>query len=124
MTVTKNSGREAITEYEMTDRFRSYELLKLSLHTGRTHQIRVHLAHLGHPVFGDPEYGGRDKWHRGMFAPERQLSRTLLEMLPRQALHAQRLEFVHPVKNATVKIESEVPQDFQIVIDLLEKEGG
>ncbi len=124
MAVTKTSGRAAVTEYELEVSYRSYQLLKLSLQTGRTHQIRVHLAHLGHPVFGDPEYGGRDKWQRGMFAPERPLAKKLLDILPRQALHAQRLEFVHPVKNAMVQIESEIPQDFQRVLDLLEKEGA
>ncbi|MEE8405237.1 MAG: RluA family pseudouridine synthase [candidate division Zixibacteria bacterium] len=123
MAVTKTSGREAVTEYELRVSYRSYQLLKLSLQTGRTHQIRVHLAHLGHPVFGDPEYGGREKWHRGIFAPERPLAKKLLDLLPRQALHAQRLEFVHPVKNVRVIIESEIPADFQRVIDLLEKEG-
>ena len=123
MAVTKTSGREAITEYELEFSYRSYQLLKLSLQTGRTHQIRVHLAHLGHPVFGDPEYGGREKWHRGIFAPERPLAKKLLELLPRQALHAQRLEFVHPVKNVRVIVESEIPADFQKVLDLLEKEG-
>ena len=123
MAVTKTSGRKAVTEYELKVSYRSYQLLKLSLQTGRTHQIRVHLAHLGHPVFGDPEYGGREKWHRGIFAPERPLAKKLLEILPRQALHAQRLEFVHPVKNVRVIIESEIPADFQKVVDLLEKEG-
>ncbi len=123
MAVTKTSGREAITEYELKFSYRSYQLLKLSLLTGRTHQIRVHLAHLGHPVFGDPEYGGREKWHRGIFAPERPLAKKLLEILSRQALHAQRLEFVHPVKHVKVIVESEIPADFQKVLDLLEKEG-
>ncbi len=123
MAVTKTSGRKAVTEYELKVSYRSYQLLKLSLQTGRTHQIRVHLAHLGHPVFGDSEYGGREKWHRGIFAPERPLAKKLLEILPRQALHAQRLEFVHPVKNVRVIVESEIPADFQKVLDLLEKEG-
>lgn len=123
MIVTNVGSREAKTGYKLKDRFRSYDLLEVLLHTGRTHQIRVHFSHLGHPVFGDPDYGGRHKWHRGIFAPERQFAKRLLDVIDRQALHAQRLEFTHPVNEQTVLLETDVPQDFKQVLDMLDKEG-
>jgi 23S rRNA pseudouridine1911/1915/1917 synthase len=123
MIVTKVGSREAKTSYELKDRFRSYDLLEVLLHTGRTHQIRVHFSHLGHPVFGDPDYGGRHKWHRGIFAPERQLAKRLLDVIDRQALHAKRLEFTHPIIEQTVHLEADMPQDFKRVLDVLDKEG-
>ncbi len=123
MAVTNRASREAQTKYKIIDTFRTYDLLDVSLQTGRTHQIRVHLAHIGHPVFGDPEYGGREKWHKGIFANERESAKVLLEIMPYQALHSRRLEFVHPVKGAKVVIESELPDDFQKLLKKLDKEG-
>ena len=121
MAVTNKGSREAVTEYELVRRYRSFDLLEIRLLTGRTHQIRVHFAHLGHPVFGDPEYGGRIKWVKGMFAPERPLAHELLEILPRQALHAHRLVFDHPMTGAHHEFESAIPADFQAVLDLLDQ---
>jgi len=123
MAVDGAAPRDAVTRYRLRDRFRSYDWLEVDLQTGRTHQIRVHLSHLGHPVFGDPEYGGREKWHRGIFAPERQLAKELLSLIEHQALHACRLSFVHPVTEQTVTVESPLPADYQGVIDLLNKQG-
>jgi len=123
MIVSKSSGREAHTKYRLVERFRSYDLLDVSLLTGRTHQIRVHFAHIGHPVFGDPEYGGREKWHKGIFANEQKYAKKLLDVMPRQALHAKRLVFVHPAKGANVVIESELPQDFKDLLTILDQEG-
>jgi len=123
MAVTNRASREAQTRYKLIDRYRSYDLLDVSLQTGRTHQIRVHLAHIGHPVFGDPEYGGREKWHKGIFANEREFAKGLLEILPHQALHSRRLEFVHPVKGAKVVIESELPDDLKRLLKKLVNEG-
>ncbi len=116
-------GRAALTHYALLDRFRSYDLLEVNLHTGRTHQIRVHFSHKGHPVFGDPDYGGRHKWLRGMFGPERPLARRLLETLDRQALHASRLEFVHPVTGKALSLTSDPPEDFRTVLAMLDREG-
>jgi 23S rRNA pseudouridine1911/1915/1917 synthase len=123
MAVTTQQGREAVTRYRVQDRFRSYDLLQVDLETGRTHQIRVHFSHLGHPVFGDPDYGGRHKWHRGQFAPERPLGRKLLRIMSRQALHAARLQFTHPRSGEHVDLSSELPPDFRQVLDLLDSEG-
>ncbi|HWR83440.1 MAG TPA: RluA family pseudouridine synthase [Candidatus Deferrimicrobium sp.] len=123
MAVTILHARQATTTYKLRDRYRTYDLLEVRLLTGRTHQIRVHFSHLGHPVLGDSEYGGRQKWHQGVFGPERQLGRKLLEIIDRQALHAARLEFVHPVTARPVLLESDLPEDIRQVLSLLDKEG-
>ena len=123
MSVTHVKSREAVTNYKFLDRFRSYDLLEVNLHTGRTHQIRVHLSHVGHPVFGDPDYGGRLKWHKGIFAPERLLAKKLLEILPRQALHAARLKFTHPITRELLDLHRDPPDDFRALLDLLDNEG-
>ncbi|HOP07570.1 MAG TPA: RluA family pseudouridine synthase [candidate division Zixibacteria bacterium] len=123
MTVTHVKSREAVTTYQLLERFRAYDYVEVHLQTGRTHQIRVHFSHLGHPVLGDPEYGGREKWHRGVFAPERLLARKLLIQMPRQALHARRLEFEHPITGEEIKIETELPEDFAGLLELLRTEG-
>ncbi len=88
-------GREAVTEYEVVEHFKGYDLVRLHLKTGRTHQIRVHLASLGHPVLGDALYGGRSP------APPP----------PRQALHAHRLELLHPLTQKPQHFESPWPED-------------
>ncbi|MFZ5980882.1 MAG: RluA family pseudouridine synthase [Candidatus Zixiibacteriota bacterium] len=123
MTVTQVGSRAAVTEWRRVDNFRTYDLIEASLLTGRTHQIRVHFSHLGHPVFGDPEYGGRETWHRGVFAPERELSKQLLKMFERQALHARRMSFVHPVTGETLALEAPLPKDYKALLDLLDREG-
>jgi len=123
MIVTHVKSREALTRWKLLERFRVYDLVEASLQTGRTHQIRVHFAHLGHPVFGDPDYGGRDKYQRGLFAPERPLGKKLLSLIDRQALHARQISFVHPVTDKTHTIEAPLPKDFKAVLDLLEGEG-
>ena len=123
MAVEGAAARDAITRYRRRDRFRSYDWLEVDLQTGRTHQIRVHLSHLGHPVFGDPEYGGREKWHRGVFAPERLLAKQLLALIDHQALHACRLSFEHPMTNKAITVESPLPTDYQSLIDRLDAQG-
>ncbi len=124
MAVTGVASRHATTSYRLMKRYRSYDLLEVKLLTGRTHQIRVHFSHLGHPVLGDPQYGGREKWHRGMFAPERPLGKRLLETIKRQALHAAKLEFVHPVTGEAIKLEAEVPGDMFAVLSVLDADGS
>ncbi|MBD3402228.1 RluA family pseudouridine synthase [candidate division GN15 bacterium] len=123
MAVMEQTGRAAQTEYRVLERYRSFDLLELSLLTGRTHQIRVHCAHLGHPVLGDPEYGGRSRQLRGIFAPERPLAQRLLENLDRQALHAAALAFTHPFTGEPVEVSAPPPTDMQMVLDLLDREG-
>ena len=111
MIVTDSNSREAQTHYRVIERFRVYDLLEITLGSGRTHQIRVHFSHLGHPVLGDPDYGGRDSWHRGLSTPDRLLSKKILTGLTRQALHAIRLEFEHPVTGKRMKFAAELPDE-------------
>ncbi|RKX27655.1 MAG: RNA pseudouridine synthase [Candidatus Zixiibacteriota bacterium] len=123
MSVGGAAEREAITHYRVLDSFRSYQLVEVTLGTGRTHQIRVHFSHLGHSPLGDPDYGGREKHLKSLFGPERPLAKRLLSLIPRQVLHAIRLEFVHPVDGRELRFEAPVPGDFQAVLDLLNAEG-
>ncbi len=123
MTVTGVRSREALTEYKLLDRFKLYDLLEINLRTGRTHQIRVHFSHIGHPVFGDPEYGGREKWHRGVISYDKLLAQKALKMLGRQALHARSLQFIHPVTGKQIALDSKLPDDFQRLLDFLKEEG-
>jgi 23S rRNA pseudouridine1911/1915/1917 synthase len=124
MAVDGDDPREAITHWKLLERYRSYDFLEVSLETGRTHQIRVHLTHLGHPVFGDPDYGGREKWVNAMFGPERPLARKMLALLPRQALHAARIEFPHPHTGDAMTFEAPMPSDYAEVIEVVREAGA
>jgi len=114
MTVRRD-GRMAVTHYRIAERFAAHTLLQVQLETGRTHQIRVHLAHLGHPVVGDPEYGGRHRTARGVDAA----LATALRTFGRQALHAQRLTLAHPRSGKRLQFEAPLPDDFTQLLQLL-----
>ncbi len=103
------NGREAVTHYRVRERFRSHTLVECRLETGRTHQIRVHMAHVRHPLVGDPLYGGSLRIPRG--ATEA-LSEGL-RVFKRQALHAETLAFVHPLSGETLTFESTMPEDMK-----------
>jgi 23S rRNA pseudouridine1911/1915/1917 synthase len=89
------------------------------LETGRTHQIRVHMSAVRHPVVGDPTYGGRVKKMLSLRQSERSLADALLRLLRRQALHAAELEFKHPLTGAELRFRSDPPQDFREALDRL-----
>ena len=110
------SGKTAITNYEVLAEYDFLSLVKLNLKTGRTHQIRVHLANLGHPVFGDETYGGREPHSVNLTSNIKAQIRNLLEVLPRQALHARLLGFVHPKTGEQILLESELPEDMKSII--------
>ena len=117
MTV-RNSGRPAVTHYRVIRRFRGHTHLMARLETGRTHQIRVHLAHAGHPLLGDPVYG-RLQLPAGA-------TPALIESLrgfKRQALHARRLAFQHPASGETVAFEAELPRDFRQLLTILAQDA-
>jgi 23S rRNA pseudouridine1911/1915/1917 synthase len=113
-------GKEAATRYRTLERFDLLSLLELQLETGRTHQIRIHMHNAGHPVFGDPQYGGRNRRLGPLTTAQRAFVAKLLEMLPRQALHAGLLGFIHPITREFLRFESEFPGDIREVLRLLQ----
>ncbi|MCS7052699.1 MAG: RluA family pseudouridine synthase [Ignavibacterium sp.] len=122
-TISTNEGKEAITFYEVLEEFEFATLLKLKLKTGRTHQIRVHLSGIGKPVFGDRTYGG-DKIVFGSELPQMKARiNNLLKIMQRQALHAKTIGFLHPIKNEFLKFDSELPEDFQDLLNHLRKQN-
>ncbi|HNQ67175.1 MAG TPA: RluA family pseudouridine synthase [Bacteroidales bacterium] len=110
-------GKEAITHYKVLERLGYVNLIECRLETGRTHQIRVHFKHIGHPLFNDADYGG-DRILKGTtFTKYKQFVENCFKILPRQALHAKSLGFIHPVTGKEVFFDSELPQDMQNCID-------
>jgi 23S rRNA pseudouridine1911/1915/1917 synthase len=114
-----DDGKTAITEYEVIQQFEFLTLVRLHLKTGRTHQIRVHLAHINHPVFGDSTYGGRNNYWNGLEGKKAQCAANLLKLMTRQALHAKTIGFMHPVSKEFVKFDSELPNDMKDVLNQL-----
>jgi 23S rRNA pseudouridine1911/1915/1917 synthase len=108
-------GREAVTNFRIEERFRSHTLLRVQLETGRTHQIRVHLAHIGFPIVGDPVYGGRKR----LLAGGTPALNAALQGFGRQALHAQRLHLTHPLSKRALSFEAPVPADLISLLRLL-----
>jgi 23S rRNA pseudouridine1911/1915/1917 synthase len=111
----EEDGKRAVTHYRLRERFRAHSLIQCSLETGRTHQIRVHLAHINHPLVGDPLYGGGLKLPKGA-SPELVAG---LRGFRRQALHAERLAFEHPITHEPMSFSAERPADQQALIDAL-----
>lgn len=110
-------GKEAVTHYRVLERFNYVTLVELQLETGRTHQIRVHMQHLGHPLFGDVTYGG-DRIVKGtVFAKYKTFVDNCLKILPRQALHAKELGFVHPASGEAMLFKSDLPRDITDVVE-------
>jgi 23S rRNA pseudouridine1911/1915/1917 synthase len=109
-------GKDAITEYTVTQHWRKFALLDVNLLTGRTHQIRVHLNYLNHPIAGDPLYGGEK---RALDSAGNEAVRAALEQLNGQALHAAKLAFTHPISEAPLQFEAPMPEDMQNVIEAL-----
>jgi 23S rRNA pseudouridine1911/1915/1917 synthase len=110
-------GKEAVTHYEVLEDLYYVSLVKCVLETGRTHQIRVHMKHIGHPVFGDERYGG-DTIRKGtVFTKYKQFVDNCFELCPRQALHARTLGFEHPVTGERMFFNSELPPDMTALLD-------
>jgi 23S rRNA pseudouridine1911/1915/1917 synthase len=108
-------GKTAITDYEVLENFIYFSLLSLTLHTGRTHQIRVHLQHIGHSIVSDEVYGGKSIRQLG-FPQSEAFLKNLFEVLPRQALHAAELSFVHPRTQKKVSFSAALPNDIRQAI--------
>ena len=110
-------GKHAVTHWKVLERFGYVTLIECQLETGRTHQIRVHLQHIGHPLFNDATYGG-DRILKGTtFTKYKQFVQNCFSILPRQALHAKSLGFIHPTTNKELFFDSSLPDDMQKTID-------
>ena len=116
----RSDGRPSVTHYRLMKRFRAHTLLHVQLESGRTHQIRVHLAHIGYPVVGDPVYGGRRRFPAGA-SPALVAE---LEGFKRQALHAARLKLAHPVTGEEVEWEAPLPADMAHLVAVLEADAS
>lgn len=114
-------GKSAVTHYKVVERFGYVTLVECKLETGRTHQIRAHFKHIGHPLFNDESYGGNKILKGTTFTKYKQFVENCFVLLPRQALHAKTLGFVHPAGRKKVLFDSELPHDMKAVIDKWKK---
>lgn len=114
------TGKEAITHYRILEHFPNHTHVRVKLETGRTHQIRVHMSHLQHPLVGDATYGGRVRLPKGVSHELREV----LRLFPRQALHAKHLELYHPATDELVEWEVDLPDDFIDLLDELQADAA
>lgn len=112
-----DQGKEAITHYEVVERFGYTTLVRCRLETGRTHQIRAHMKHIGHTLFGDARYGGDNILKGTTFTKYKQFVDNCFKLLPRQALHAQTLGFIHPISGKSMSFEAPLPNDMLTALD-------
>ncbi|WP_075879555.1 23S rRNA pseudouridine(1911/1915/1917) synthase RluD [Vreelandella massiliensis] len=112
------SGKPAVTHFRVVERFRAHTHVRCQLETGRTHQIRVHMAHARYPLIGDPLYGGRPKLPPGAAEPLKEILREF----PRQALHARKLSFIHPQTEQTLTFRAPLPDDLLMLLDYLRED--
>ena len=114
-------GKWSVTHYKVLERLNYVTLIECQLETGRTHQIRAHMKHIGHPLFSDATYGG-DKILKGtVFSKYKQFVENCFEIMPRQALHAQTLGFIHPTLRKYIHFEAALPEDFDAVLKKWQK---
>ncbi len=113
----EEKGKWAVTHYKVLERFGYVTLIECQLETGRTHQIRAHMKFLGHPLFSDATYGG-DRILKGTLNGKyKQFVENCFELMPRQALHAQTLGFIHPTTKKFLHFEAPLPEDFELVLE-------
>ena len=117
--ISENEGRTALTLYEVLEEFEFTSYLKINLKTGRTHQIRVHLSGIGKPVFGDPTYSGRQVNYGSDQPKIKARVQNLLDIMPRQALHAKTVGFYHPAEKKKMFFDSEIPDDMKLLLEKL-----
>ncbi|HMP98640.1 MAG TPA: RluA family pseudouridine synthase [Cyclobacteriaceae bacterium] len=110
-------GRHAITHYKVLKDLRYISLVECKLETGRTHQIRAHMKHIGHPLFNDAMYGGDQILKGTTFSKYKSFVHNCFEAIPRQALHAKTLGFIHPASGKAMQFDSEIPEDFKLALE-------
>lgn len=116
----RTDGKPAVTEFKVLKRYPYLTFLKVKLFTGRTHQIRVHFKHLGHPVFGDPEYNGRESALKGFPVSFQKEIKPILAALPYQFLHAGELHLIHPISGDKLLFKVNMPENLVSVLDQLD----
>lgn len=120
----EDKGKHAVTHYKVLERFGYVTFVECKLETGRTHQIRVHMSRIGHPIFCDERYGGKEIRKGTIYAKYRQFIQNCFEICPRQALHAKTLGFVHPRTGEWKQFDSDVPEDMTALLDKWRKYCG
>lgn len=120
MAVVERGGRNAVTYYRVLDTNSPFQYIELKLGTGRTHQIRVHLSYISHPILGDPVYGGRKVRRNLLGKAGIEKAEEALSLINRQALHAERLSFLHPRDGEVLNFRVDPPDDFRAVLERLE----
>ena len=110
-------AKHAVTHYKVLERFGYVTVVQCRLETGRTHQIRVHMSHIGHPLFNDARYGGSEIRKGTIYAKYRQFIENCFELCPRQALHAKTLGFIHPKSGEMIRFDSRLPDDMTALIE-------
>lgn len=119
MTVPKRGGREAVTEVIVVDTFEHFDYIRVTTFTGRTHQIRVHLSHVAHPILGDTVYGGRRLKGISSNPKKRAKFGALLKVMQRQALHASKISFNHPIAGNRLDFMTALPEDMRLALEML-----
>ncbi len=117
VTKDENLGKKSITHYKVIERLRYVTLIECSLETGRTHQIRAHMQHIKHSIFGDTTYGGNKILKGPIFSKYKTFINNCFSIMPHQALHAKSIGFIHPVTKKPIKFESELPKNFQSLLN-------
>lgn len=120
----EDKGKRAVTHYKVLERFGYVTLVECKLETGRTHQIRVHMSKIGHPIFCDERYGGKEIRKGTIYAKYKQFIQNCFEICPRQALHARTLGFVHPRTGEWKQFDSDIPEDMTALLDKWRKYCG
>ena len=120
----EDHGKRAVTHWKVLERFGFVTLVECKLETGRTHQIRVHMSQLGHPIFNDERYGGAEIRKGTIYAKYRQFIQNCFAICPRQALHARTLGFVHPRTGEWLQFDSDLPEDMTALLDKWRKYSG
>lgn len=119
-----SEGKRAVTHYRVLERFGYVTVVECKLETGRTHQIRVHMSYLGHPLFADEKYGGMQIRKGTIYAKYKQFINNCFELCPRQALHAKTLGFVHPTSEKDMHFDSPLPEDMSALLDKWRRYAG
>lgn len=119
MAVVERGGKAARTELFLVDRYRHFDYIRVTTFTGRTHQIRVHLSHIGHPLLGDSVYGGRRQRVRGGTTGTKAFLERMIKLVPRHALHASRLSFEHPGSGEWMSFQAALPDDMRLALEAM-----